>query len=87
MGGGKSAGDAEQPRRNPLLDLPEERRRQAFHLAAEKCPYDNAVRQMLADEGIAGVTANELTEFFSMRSGPSLAAADSSGRRWRRMRW
>jgi hypothetical protein len=53
------------PRRsaNPLLDLPEEKQATLFAWLRE-CPYDDAVQQMLRDQGIAGATRLQLSEFF-----------------------
>jgi hypothetical protein len=52
-----------KPRPNPLLDLSEEQRSKLFVWLRE-CPYNDAVQQMLCDQGIPGVTPMELTEFF-----------------------
>jgi hypothetical protein len=53
--------------RNPLLDLSEERRSKLFVWMRE-CPYDDAVRQMLRDEGLPGVTDAQLMEFFQLEA-------------------
>jgi hypothetical protein len=50
-------------RPNPLLMLEEEQSSRLFVWLRE-CPYNDAVRQMMADQGITGVTDAELNEFF-----------------------
>jgi hypothetical protein len=50
-------------RPNPLLQLDEERSSRLFVWLRE-CPYQDAVKQMLAEQGIGGVTDAELNEFF-----------------------
>ncbi len=50
-------------RPNPLLRLPDERRAKLFFWLRE-CPYPDAVRQMLAEQELPGVTNAELNEFF-----------------------
>jgi len=52
-----------RPRRNPLLALDEERSSRLFVWLRE-CPYQDAVKQMLAEQGIPEVTDRELNEFF-----------------------
>jgi len=56
---------ATPPRRsaNPLFDLPEEQRAKLFTWLRE-CPFDDAVRQMLRDQGIADATPLQLNDFF-----------------------
>jgi hypothetical protein len=51
------------PGRNPLLDLPEEKRSKLFVWLRE-CPYEDAVQHMLKDEGIGEVTRMQVSEFF-----------------------
>ena len=51
------------PRPNPLFQLREERRAKLFVWLRE-CPYEDAVQQMLADQGVPNVTSKELNEFF-----------------------
>jgi len=51
-------------RPNPLLMLAEEQSSKLFVWLRE-CPYHDAVKQMLADQGIADVTDEELNEFFA----------------------
>ena len=53
------------PRRsaNPLFDLAEEPRAKLFMWLRE-CPYDDAVRHMLREQGVAEVTPTQLNEFF-----------------------
>jgi hypothetical protein len=53
--------------RNPLLDLPEERRAKLFAWL-RNCPYDDAVQAMLREEGLPGVTKPQLTEFFQLEA-------------------
>jgi hypothetical protein len=53
--------------RNPLLDLPEERRSKLFAWLRH-CPYDDAVQAMLHEEGLPGVTKPQLTEFFRLEA-------------------
>ena len=48
---------------NPLLDLPEEQRAKLFAWL-RVCPYDDAVQQMLQEQGIEGVSREQLTDFF-----------------------
>jgi hypothetical protein len=48
---------------NSLFDLPEEERAKLFVWLRE-CPFDDAVRQMLRDQGIVGVTPLQLNDFF-----------------------
>jgi hypothetical protein len=50
-------------RRNPLMMLDEERSSRLFMWLRE-CPYQDAVKQMLAEQGIPDVTDAELNEFF-----------------------
>jgi hypothetical protein len=52
---------------NPLLDLSEERRSKLFAWL-RACPYDDAVQQMLRDEGLPGITAPQLSEFFQLEA-------------------
>jgi hypothetical protein len=52
-----------KPRINPLFNLPEDQTEKLFAWLRE-CPYHDAVKQMLADQGIEGVTDKELNEFF-----------------------
>ncbi len=54
---------ANRPGPNPLLSLPEEDRSKLFAWLRE-CPYDDAVQQVLKDQGITGVTSQHLMEFF-----------------------
>lgn len=57
------------PRRsvNPLFDLPEEQRAKLFAWLRE-CPYDDAVQQMLRDQGIAAATSSQLNDFFQFEA-------------------
>jgi hypothetical protein len=55
--------DEPKGRPNPLLLLPDERRAKLFFWLRE-CPYPDAVRQMLAEQELPGVTDGELNEFF-----------------------
>lgn len=48
---------------NPLFDLPEEKRAKLFAWLRE-CPYDDAVRHLLIEEGVADVTTTQLNDFF-----------------------
>jgi hypothetical protein len=48
---------------NPLFDLPEEERAKLFAWLRE-CPYDDAVQQMLRDQGIAEASPLQLNDFF-----------------------
>ena len=48
---------------NPLFDLPEEQRAKLFMWLRE-CPFDDAVRDMLRDQGIAEATPLQLSDFF-----------------------
>ncbi len=48
---------------NPLFDLSEEERSKLFTWLRE-CPYDDAVLQMLHDEGLPGITREQLNDFF-----------------------
>jgi hypothetical protein len=50
-------------KRNPLLDLSEEKRAKLFAWLRE-CPYEDAVQHVLKDEGIGEVTGMQLSEFF-----------------------
>jgi len=50
-------------RSNPLFGLPEDRAQKLFTWLRE-CPYHDAVKAMLAEQGIADVTDRELEEFF-----------------------
>lgn len=52
-----------QSRPNPLLKLDEERSARLFVWMRE-CPFHDAVKQMLAEQGIPGVTSAELEQFF-----------------------
>ena len=52
---------AERP--NPLFRLAEDKTAKLFNWLRE-CPYHDAVKAMLAEQGIAGVTDAELEEFF-----------------------
>jgi hypothetical protein len=56
-----------KPRSNPLLDLPEDQTEKLFAWLRE-CPYHDAVKQMLAEQGIAGVTDCELDQFFELEA-------------------
>ena len=58
---------AKLPRRNPLFDLPEEKRAKIFSFLRD-CPYDDAVRQMTRDLGVEAVTRLELDEFFQVEA-------------------
>jgi hypothetical protein len=51
------------PRPNPLFSLPEDRAEKLFTWLRE-CPYHDAVKAMLAEQGIADVTDEELEAFF-----------------------
>ena len=53
--------------KNPLFDLPEEKRGRLFTWLRE-CPYDQAVLHMLADDGVPGITRAQLGEFFSIEA-------------------
>ena len=53
----------DEPGPNPLLDLPEKDRAKLFAWLRE-CPYDDAVRQVLRDEGMGEVSKGHLSEFF-----------------------
>jgi len=46
-----------------LLGLPEKERAKLFAWLRE-CPYDDAVQQMLQEQGISGVTSRQLDDFF-----------------------
>jgi hypothetical protein len=48
---------------NPLFDLPEEERGKLFAWLRE-CPYDDAVQQMLREQGMPEATGSQLLEFF-----------------------
>jgi hypothetical protein len=48
---------------NPLFDLPEEERGKLFAWLRE-CPYDDAVQQMLREQGMGEATSSQLLEFF-----------------------
>ena len=48
---------------NPLFDLSEEQRAKLFAWLRE-CPYDDAVRHMLREQGIADATPWQLDDFF-----------------------
>jgi len=52
---------------NRLFDLPEEERAKLFAWLRE-CPYDDAVQHMLRDQGITGVTASQLNDFFQFEA-------------------
>jgi hypothetical protein len=52
-----------RPRANPLLDLPEERRRQLFKKLRE-CPLDDEIQEMLCADELPGVTRAQVMEFF-----------------------
>jgi hypothetical protein len=52
---------------NPLLDLPEEQRAKLFAWLRE-CPYDDAVQQMLRDQGLPEATASQLNDFFEFQA-------------------
>jgi hypothetical protein len=58
-------GATRPPRRsvNPLFDLSEEQRSKLFAWLRE-CPYDDAVQQMLREQGIADTTPAQLNDFF-----------------------
>jgi len=53
---------------NPLFDLPEEQRSKLFMWLRE-CPFDDAVKQMLRDQGIAEATPTQLNDFFQFEAG------------------
>jgi len=53
--------------RNPLLDLPEEQRAKLF-MWLRICPYDDAVQQVLKDQGVEGVTRAHLDDFFQQEA-------------------
>jgi hypothetical protein len=61
--GNEGKAEADAPERNPLLDLPEEKRAKLFAWLRE-CPYEDAVQHVLKDEGIGEVTPMQLSEFF-----------------------
>ncbi len=48
---------------NPLFDLPEEQRAKLLMWLRE-CPYDDAVQQMLRDQGITNATRAQMDDFF-----------------------
>jgi hypothetical protein len=52
---------------NPLFDLPEEQRAKLFAWLRE-CPYDDAVRQLLREQGMAEVTPAEVDDFFQFQA-------------------
>jgi len=52
---------------NPLFDLPEEQRAKLFVWLRE-CPYDDAVRYMLRDQGITDTTPAQLEDFFQFEA-------------------
>jgi hypothetical protein len=52
---------------NPLFDLSEEQRAKLFTWLRE-CPYDDAVQQMLRDQGIAEATPSQLNDFFQFEA-------------------
>ena len=52
---------------NPLFDLPEEQRAKLFMWLRE-CPFDDAVRNMLRDQGIADATPAQLDQFFQFEA-------------------
>jgi hypothetical protein len=53
---------------NPLLDLPDERRSRLFAFLRD-CPYDDAVQNMLREQGITGIGREQLEDFFEFESG------------------
>jgi len=52
---------------NPLFDLPEEQRAKLFAWLRE-CPYDDAVQQMLREQGWAKATSAQLNDFFEFEA-------------------
>ena len=52
---------------NPLFDLAEEQRAKLFTWLRE-CPYDDAVQQMLREQGMAAATKAQLTDFFQFEA-------------------
>ena len=60
-------GKASAAKKNPLFDLPEEKRGKLFAWLRE-CPYDDAVLHMLADDGLPGITRPQLGEFFAIEA-------------------
>jgi len=58
---------AREPSPNPLFDLPEEQRAKLFAWLRE-CPYDDAVRHILKDQGLAEVTPDQLSDFFQQEA-------------------
>jgi hypothetical protein len=61
---GKAERRAENPP-NPLFGLPEKERATVFAFL-RACPYDDAVRHLVRDMGLAEVTQAQLTEFFEV---------------------
>jgi hypothetical protein len=62
--------EAEKPAlesKNRLLDLPEERRARLFTFLRE-CPYDDAVQEMLREQGMARASREELEDFFQFEA-------------------
>ena len=52
---------------NPLFDLSEEKRSKLFAWLRE-CPYDDAVQQMLRDQGLDEATPMQLDDFFEFEA-------------------
>jgi len=64
---GASGGEQESPEGNPLLKLEEEDRARLYTWLRE-CPYEDAVKQVLREQGIGEVSSAQLMEFFQIEA-------------------